>query len=280
MPDVVISIVNYHQPEFLERCLTQLETLTPPSSWATIVVDNESSDEAAEWIRDRHSWVRLIVSKENLRFGGGHNLAYAESDSRLFFVLNPDVIVLPGSLEALVNAFAAYPKAAVIGPRLLNPDRTPQHSARRFYDWWTVLGRRLPLPGRQRIHSNHLMRDCDLSTTQPVDWVLGAAMGIRRAAFGSERLFDPRYELYFEDVDLCYFAQKAGWQVLFCPEAVMIHDHQRASAKRLFDSAARQHFTSWLKFYRKARAYRRDAHGPPLRFDRRYGRSKERPSHQ
>ena len=82
MHDVVISIVNYHQPELLERCLEQLETLTLPGSWTTIVVDNESDDDAAAWIRDRYSWVRLIVAKENLGFGGGHNLAYAQSDSR------------------------------------------------------------------------------------------------------------------------------------------------------------------------------------------------------
>ena len=278
MHDVVISIVNYHQPELLERCLGQLETLTLPDSWATIVVDNESGDDAAAWIRDRYSWVRLIVAKENLGFGGGHNLAYAQSDSRLFFVLNPDVIVLPDSLETLVSTFAKYPKAAVIGPQLLNPDRTPQYSARRFYDWRTVLARRLPLPGHRRIHSNHLMKDCDLSKTQPVDWLLGAAMGIRRAAFGAERLFDPRYKLYFEDVDLCYFAQKVGWQVLFCPEAVMIHDHQRASAKKLFGSVGRQHFASWLKFYWKAKTYCQDGQGLPLRLDGPCNRPDKRPS--
>ena len=99
------------------------------------------------------------------------------------------------------------------------------------------------------------MKDCYLNQLLKVDWILGAAMGIRRSAFGRKELFDTRYILYFEDVDLCYFAQKRGWDVLYCPQSKMIHDHQRVSAKTFFNSATMNHLISWMKFYFKSKLY-------------------------
>jgi len=256
MKDVTLSIVHYRQPGLLERCLAQLESLSLPDTWETILVDNSPEVGAADIVHQRFPWVSLLPARRNLGFGGGHNLAYVHSGGSVFFVLNPDIVVLPGALEALIRVLDEHPKAALVGPCLLNPDRTSQHSARRFYDWRTVLSRRLPLPGRERISDYHLMKDCDLSQIQPVNWVLGAAMAIRRSAFDRLNLFDNRYKLYFEDVDLCYFAQKAGWEVLYCPEAKMIHDHQRASAKGLLSPVLRHHFRSWVKFYLKTKRYR------------------------
>lgn len=256
MEDVTLSIVHYRQPELLDRCLSQLEALSLPANWETILVDNSPEVGAGDTVRRRFPWVTLVPTEANLGFGGGHNLAYARSRNGVFLVLNPDVIVLPGAIETLVQVLAEHPDAAIVGPRLLNPDRTCQHSARRFYNWRAVFWRRLPLPGRQKVSDYHLMKDRDLTTTQPVEWLLGAALAIRRSAFNRPDLFDPRYRLYFEDVDLCYFAQRAGWQVLYCPEATMIHDHQRASAGRPFNSAVRRHFMSWVKFYLKTKTYR------------------------
>lgn len=256
MEDVTLSIVHYRQPELLDRCLSQLESLSLPANWETILIDNSPEVGAGDMVQRRFPWVTFIPAESNLGFGRGHNLAYARSQADVFFVLNPDVMVLPGAIETLVRVLAEHPDAAIVGPRLLNPDRTPQHSARRFYDWRTVFWRRLPLPGREKISDHHLMKDRDLSTTQPIEWLLGAALAIRRSAFDRADLFDPRYSLYFEDVDLCYFAQRAGWQVLYCPEATMIHDHQRASAGKWFNSAVRRHFMSWVKFYFKTKTYR------------------------
>jgi len=251
--DVTISIVSYRQKALLKRCLGQLVSLSLPSSWQTIVVDNCSGDGSAEMVVQDHPWVRLIRLDKNMGFSGGHNVAYAHSDSTIFIVLNADVKVLPGSMETLVDTFSKFPKAAVVGPRLLNPDGSLQFSARRFYDWKTVLARRLPWPGRARINECHLMKDLDQGQVQSVDWVLGAALAIRRSAIDGRTLFDTRYKLYFEDVDLCYFARKRGWDILYCPHSRMIHDHQRNSARSFINRALINHFISWLKFYMKSK---------------------------
>lgn len=255
MTDTTISIVNYCQRDLLNRCLAQLRKLSIPANWRTLVVDNSSTDGSADMVAEDYPWVQLIQLQENLGFAGGHNIAYAQTNSPIFIALNPDVIVLPSSLETLVQVFENFPKAAIIGPCLLNPDGSPQFSARRFYTWYTVACRRLPLPGRKKVNDHHLMKDCELDQPLHVDWILGAAMGIRRSAFDRKKIFDTRYGLYFEDVDLCYLAKKNGWDVLYYPQSKMIHDHQRASAKNIFNPVIINHFTSWIKFYLKSKRY-------------------------
>lgn len=257
MSYVTISIVSYCQKNLLNRCLDQISSLALPTSWQTVVVDNSSSDGSADMVAEDYPWAKLIRLKKNLGFAGGHNIAYAQTHSKFFFVLNPDVIVLPGSLEILVQLFDRFPKAAIAGPCLLNPDGSLQFSARRFYNWRTVACRRLPIPGRKKVNDYHLMRDRKLDHTQKVDWILGAAMGIRRSAVNGRKLFDTRYNLYFEDVDLCYFVQKKGWDVLYCPDSKMTHDHQRTSAKVFFNTAIINHLISWIKFYLKNKKYLR-----------------------
>jgi len=256
MNDVTISIVSYCQKNLLDRCLGQIKSLALPATWRTFVVDNNSRDGSADMVKDQHPWVNLIRLEKNVGFATGHNLAYTQSAGEFFFVLNPDVIVLPGSLETLLAALTEHPKAAIIGPCLLNPDGSPQYSARRFYTWRTVLCRRLPLPGKEKVNAHHLMQDRDLNVTSSVDWLLGAALAVRRSAFNGKALFDTRYRLYFEDVDACYFARKKGWDVLYCPHSKMIHDHQRASAKTICSSAAINHIVSWIKFYIKTKTKR------------------------
>jgi len=253
MNNVTISIVSYCQKKLLDRCLGQIGGLSLPATWQTIVVDNNSSDGSADMVALRHPKVKLIRLRKNLGFAGGHNIAYAQTNSDVLFVLNPDVQVLPGSLETLVEVFDRFPRTAIVGPKLLNPDGSLQFSARRFYDWKMVLGRRLPFPGAKKISDLHLMKDANHNAVQCVDWVLGAAMAVRRSAFDEKELFDTRYKLYFEDVDLCYFAHKRGWDVLYCPQSMMIHDHQRTSASAVFNSAMINHLSSWAKFYLKTK---------------------------
>ncbi len=255
MNDVTLSIVSYCQKDLLDRCLARINSLNLPAGWRTILVDNKSSDGSADMVAMNYPWVELVRLKKNVGFAGGHNIAYAQTDSPVFIALNPDVIVMPGSLETLVRMFDRFPKAAVAGPCLLNPDGSPQFSARRFYTWQTIACRRLPIPGRKKANDYHLMKDCQLDKLLNVDWVLGAAMAVRRAAFNGKELFDTRYKLYFEDVDLCYFVQKRGWDILYCPQSKMIHDHQRTSARIFFSSAIINHFISWIRFYLKSREH-------------------------
>ena len=97
------------------------------------------------------------------------------------------------------------------------------------------------------------MMDWDHADTREVDWVLGGAMMLRRDAIPKGNVMDERFFLYFEDVDLCLRLQKAGWKVMYYPDAVMVHHHQRASAKKIWNRAKFEHLKSWIKFSWKHR---------------------------
>jgi GT2 family glycosyltransferase len=150
----------------------------------------------------------------------------------LRFVLNPDATVSPGCLKALLDFAGAHPRAAVIGPRVLNPDGSIQHSARAFPTLMaalyrhSILGRLFP----DNPHTRHyLQSDWDHRDSRPVDWVSGSAMLIRSDALLELGGFDERYYMYVEDVDLCWRARRAGWEVWFCADAEVTHRKARAS---------------------------------------------------
>ena len=106
------------------------------------------------------------------------------------------------------------------------------------------------------------MLDWNHSSQREVDWALGAAFILRREAVPDGRVMDERFFLYFEDVDLCLRLRKAGWKVMYNPEAVMIHHHQRESAGHNWNRAKFEHLKSWIKFAWKHR------HEPLLKLSR------------
>jgi len=97
----------------------------------------------------------------------------------------------------------------------------------------------------------HLMLDWDHNSTAEVDWVIGAAMLVRRAAVAEVGPMDERFFLYFEDVDWCYRMHAAGWKVCYCPAAKLVHHYRRQSAQARFGKAKRAHLESWLRFSEK-----------------------------
>jgi N-acetylglucosaminyl-diphospho-decaprenol L-rhamnosyltransferase len=99
------------------------------------------------------------------------------------------------------------------------------------------------------------MMDWNHEEIREVDWGLGACMFLRRGALKGENIFDERFFLYFEDVDLCFRMRKEGWKVTYYPEAVMVHSHARQSAGGFFNRAKWEHFKSLIKFYLKHRRF-------------------------
>ena len=82
------------------------------------------------------------------------------------------------------------------------------------------------------MQSQHaVLAHLDEAAARPVDWVIGACMMVRRSAAESVGGMDERFFLYFEDVDWCYRMSRQGWKVWYLPQAEMVHEHRRASAK-------------------------------------------------
>jgi N-acetylglucosaminyl-diphospho-decaprenol L-rhamnosyltransferase len=250
---VSIVIVHYRTPALLERCLSCLGAANLALPHEILVIDNAPLDDAAEAIAQRHG-ARRLVSEKNLGYGPAANLGMEHARGRAFLILNPDVQVQPGSIETLVAFQDEHAAVGIAGPRLHDPDGGLQYSARTFYTLKvillrrTFLGRLFPKAGALR---EHLMLDWDHRDVRDVDWMLGGALLVRRAAYEDVGGMDERFFLYFEDVDWCSRMQRRGWRVTYVPHAVMIHDHQRASARGFLTRGQRMHLESGLRFWEK-----------------------------
>ncbi len=258
--DLGVVVVTHNSAKELPACLTSLRAATFEGSTRIMVVDNASTDEGPALVRDSFPGVELVVNERNLGYARAVNQGAGRLEGRYLLILNPDVVVEPDALGVLADFLDQSPDVGLVAPRLLYPDRSLQYSCRGHYTLATYLLRRSPLrwffPDHPVVR-RHLMADWDHAEIQPVDWVLGAAMMVRREALEGP-VMDERYFLYFEDVDLCLTLEQRGWKVVYHPGATMLHEHRRGSGRGLLNRGKYHHFRSWLKFLRKngAPAYR------------------------
>jgi GT2 family glycosyltransferase len=167
--------------------------------------------------------------------------------------LNSDATVHPGAIRSLLNFIAENPKAGIVGPKVLNPDGSLQLSCRRFPNPVaalfrnTVFGKLFP---KNRFTREYLMLDWTHDGPREVDWVSGCAFLVRSEVVHDVGVLDPEYFMYCEDVDWCFRAWKAGYKVLYLPEAVVTHAIGRSTDKAPNRMIGRFH-KSMLRFYRK-----------------------------
>ncbi len=256
MSRLSVVFVNYRSGALLISALDALLRSVKRGGFEILIVNNDSASDlrlvkTCDWPS-----TRVIQNASNLGFGAAANAGYQQSSGDFVLFLNPDVRVQPGSVESLIRALECHPDAGIALPQLRYPDGVLQYSCRRFYSYSSLLMRRGPWKPLFRGHpvvKTHLMYDWDHSSLTAVDWGLGAAMLVRRAAVPGRDLFDERFFLYFEDVDLCLRMRQSGWKVLYEPAAVMIHQHRRESARPGAILARRHHLVSLVKFLGKHR---------------------------
>ena len=250
---VSVVVVNFMTEELLRPCLESLRGSTS-LDLEVIVVDNSRGRGAKEILADCCPDAKLIENARNVGYARAVNQGLAASDSEFVLIVNPDTVADPGALDRLLEVAGSLPEAGIVAPKLLNPDGTVQMSCRHFYTLKTIILRRTFL-GRIFKDSTsvrrHLMLDWDHSSTAEVDWVIGAAMLVRRVAVAEVGPMDERFFLYFEDVDWCYRMHAAGWKVYYCPASKLVHHYRRQSAQARFGKAKRAHLESWLRFSEK-----------------------------
>jgi GT2 family glycosyltransferase len=231
--DISVVIVAWNAKHYLELCLESLAAALPRRSMETLVVDNASTDGSAEMIESRFPWVRLIKSGENLGFAKGNNLAIRECQGRYIALVNPDVIVFPGCLDALADFLDQNPKVGNVGPRVYNPDMSQQSTCRRFPTLWNNFCTTTGLAAafkNSRFFSGEHMFYFPHDRTMAVDVLVGCFSMIRREAFEAVGLLDEGLFMYGDDVDWCRRCWKAGWEVVFFPGAQAVHDRGKITA--------------------------------------------------
>ncbi|MBI3922422.1 MAG: glycosyltransferase family 2 protein, partial [Armatimonadetes bacterium] len=246
--------------EHLRRCLRSLEEekahLADHSFGAALevfVVDNASADDSVSVVTSEFPWVNLIRSDVNLGFARANNQGMRRCGGRYVMLLNPDTVVKPGSLRALIDFMDGCSEAGAVGPRLLNPDGSIQFSCRSYPGIGAGLFRNTPL-GRlfpnNRFLRHYLMTDFGHEETRPVDWLSGACLMVRREVLDQVGLLDEDFFMYCEDTDWCYRMERRGWKKYYLPAAEVIHVIGGSSDLRV-PAMVVAHHRSMCRFYFK-----------------------------
>jgi N-acetylglucosaminyl-diphospho-decaprenol L-rhamnosyltransferase len=255
-PPPAVAVVTHNSAADLERYFAGQARLARELGSSLIVSDNGSTDATLALVRSHAEDVRLVASPTNLGYAVAVNRAITALPGRDFLLLNPDVEA--PSREAvgvLTEFFDQHPRAAVVAPRLVGEDGRPQPSARRFPSLPAMLGS-MPaaerVPALRRSYADYLSPSWAGGSIR-VDWVIGAAMLIRREAFDALRGWDERFFLYMEDADFCRRCWRAGWETWLLTEVTARHGHPRASsaagATLMSSWARRRHVASLARFF-------------------------------
>jgi GT2 family glycosyltransferase len=230
---ISVVIVGWNAKHYLELCLESLAKAPQRRSTEVLVVDNASTDGSVEMIETKFPWVKLIKSSENLGFAKGNNVAIRQCQGRYIALVNPDVIVFPGCLDALADFLDQHPKVGNVGPRVLNPDMSMQSTCRRFPTLWNNFCSATGLSTRFKnspFFAGEHMFYFPHDRTLAVDVIVGCFSMIRRETLDEVGLLDEGLFMYGDDVDWCRRAWNAGWQVMFYPGGQAIHDRGKITA--------------------------------------------------
>jgi GT2 family glycosyltransferase len=205
------------------RCLESAAPLIAEGA-ELVLVDDGSRDGTAEAVRARFPAARVLVNDEPRRFGGSANRGLAEARREILLLLNSDTEVDPRTVPAVIAAFDREPRLGAAGAELRNADGSPQWSAGAAptRPWLFAMATGVPAligswPAYRRL------RPVGSAERARVDWVSGAALAIRRAAWEQAGPFDEGFGFYGQDVDFCLRLGDAGWKVRVLPGWIVTH---------------------------------------------------------
>jgi GT2 family glycosyltransferase len=218
MLDVVL--VSFNTRQLTCDCIASLLPAINDLNGAVIVVDNDSQDGSVDAIREHFPTVHIVANPKNIGFGAANNIAFAESQSKYVMLLNTDTIVKPGAIRSMVDVLDREPSVGAVGCRLANADGSLQKSCWSFptplLAWSEAFG----------LNRLGLTRDWyrwDHESEQDVDFVIGAALMVRREVIQKVGGFDEAFFLYAEEADWQKRMHDAGWQVRFTPAGTIVH---------------------------------------------------------
>jgi N-acetylglucosaminyl-diphospho-decaprenol L-rhamnosyltransferase len=250
--EVSVCIANWNCRDLLRRCLQSLFNSQRVTRFEVIVVDNASTDGAAEMVATEFPQIHLIRNSENRGFAAASNQAAARSVGSHLLFLNNDTEVLPDTLPGLLKHAAARPTGGIFGPRLRDANGAIQISYRRrptiaallhkvSLVRWTGLFR--------RAYSEYRRGSFDPNGVRSVEVLMGSAVFLPRDAFEAAGGWDERYRFGVEDIDL---ATQIGLtrDVIFAGDVEVIH-HGRVSSRANVPFVAPNVATGYVQFFRK-----------------------------
>jgi N-acetylglucosaminyl-diphospho-decaprenol L-rhamnosyltransferase len=279
-PTVGVVIVSWNVRELLRKCLASLsvDVARAGVEARVIVVDSASSDGTPDVVRPEFPAVEWITCDDNVGYVQGNNLGLGQlgfDDGRqttddgsgssvvaptalagrpsFVWLLNPDTEVCSGATPTLLDFMRAHPHCGLCGPKLLNPDGTPQQGAFAFPGLVQLALETQPLLWRfrgTRLDGRYAPEQFEAGAPFRIGHPLGAAMFARREAVEQVGLLDPGYEMYAEEVDWAMRMRRAGWERWCVPAAQVVH-YGGASSGQASERAERVKWRSRQHYYLK-----------------------------
>lgn len=240
-PSVTAIVVNYNTGYLLHEALDALTASAQGIDLRTVIVDNASKDDSAALMQRDFAQHQLIFNATNVGFGRANNQALPFITSDYVLLLNTDAFVQSDTLRQTVDYLQANPRCGLVGVQLVGRDGAWQPSARYFPTPWNLF---LQSSGLARLSpATRLVDDAHwhYDRVQHCDWVPGCYYLLRREVVDAVGLFDPRYFLYYEEVDHCFAIKKAGWEVVCYPHTRVVHiGGESAKSEGSITSSGRQ----------------------------------------
>jgi hypothetical protein len=253
-----VIIINYNSTKYTIECIESILRINANRNVNVVVVDNASEDMPTE-IVNKFPKIKYLENDKNIGFAKGVNLAFKQVSAEFVLLLNPDTILMEGFFDTIYDFMMHNTDLAIVGPAILESNGDLQGSARKFPTALTSLfGRKSPIT--KWFPNNSITKSeftCFTGNGKPieVDWVSGACMIIRRAAFESVGGFDENLFLYWEDADLCKRLREKGWRIVYYPQARIRHLVGQSSNSRPVVSIAHFHYSCYKYFLKHTHGF-------------------------
>lgn len=225
---VTIVIVSYNTCALLRSCLRSIALTVTGIPHEIIVVDNASADDSAHMVATEFPQVSLVKNSRNLGFARANNLAIGTARGRYLLFLNSDALLKENALSELMLFMDRHPRAAAVGPRILNADGSVQSKG---FTFPSITASLLDLfrvttwasnQTLQRVFPRHFW---DAGGSRSVDWISGCCMLLRRSALEALGSFHEDFFMYYEDLEWCRRAWRGGWEVWYCAAPEVVHNN-------------------------------------------------------
>lgn len=219
--DILIIIVNYNGKELLEKSLPSIVKYTNAD---ICVVDNNSTDDSLSFLKNNYPSIKLIESEENLGYGNAHNLALETHPNYNYYVfMNNDITVTPNWLEEMIKVFNTKEGVGAVGPKILLSEKKDE----KYLINSAGMDINKHLMAYDRYEGEY--DDEKYNTVEKVDGICGAVMLLSKEVIEKVKGFNPKMFLYYEDVDLSLRIRDLGYDIYYCGNSVVYHNHMAST---------------------------------------------------
>ncbi len=225
--ELSVVIVNYNVSYFLEQCLLSVQRAMQHVNTEVFVVDNKSSDESVEMVRDKFDWVHVIANQDNVGFSKANNQAIKISKGKYVLLLNPDTVIEEYTFKKVCDFINKTPDAGGLGVKMIDGKGLFLPESKRSLptptvSFYKIFGLSSLFPKSEKYGKYHLAY-LDKDKTHEIDVLSGAFMLMRKETLDKCGLLDETFFMYGEDIDLSYRIQLAGYKNYYFSDTTIIH---------------------------------------------------------